>query len=522
MTEIIRTLLYLIDKWISQPSLVAMWVVIIIVFGLGIGYLWNLVADGRYRRRVILPDHEGRYPVFILKNRSGVAFYDKDRGWGITAMRQSEDGSVDVSVKSTPELVLQQFRDIEIARAESKKLVPASVTDSRNIHAPQEQYTYAPSNVSERTTVGDQDSEGDIVDSDRVELPKIVDLFENSEEREPGHIIIGQGEDGTLVQVPITQMFHHIVGGMSGWGKSIYLRSFVYQLMQDADNSNIKIGLADIENNTFPEFKGKLHIDWFASNALEIEHMTAHMLKEVERRKELYESMHGGTPKDIERYNTLARREEKELLPIIVVVYDEFSAFMHNRAQVQQKRILADIYQLALRARKYGIFLVLGGQSFKSDIVDTTVVGQFSFNICFKVRSVQASLNIIGAPGAESLTQQGEALMKMKDGNIIRLQTLYVDDDALIEALVKYEQESQASLVPDIVKEIVGYSRDNLESKVLIKDLETHFRELGFTRKDIMSALEWMELHKFVTRGHKNARILNEEMIEIYMRGEKE
>lgn len=520
MEDIIRTLLYLLNDWFSQPGLVAVWVVLFIAIGVSIAWAWNYVADGRYRRRVIHPDQEGRYPVVLLKNRSGIAFYDRERGWGITAIKQDKAGNVDVKVEATPEEVLQQYMNIEIARADSKKLVPVNVTDSRNIHAPQEQYSYAPSNVSEKTTVGDTTEEEPQGENTRPELPPLVDLFENADAREPGHVIMGVGEDGNFVQVPITQIFHHLVGGMSGLGKSNYLRGLVYQLMQDADVSNIKIGLADIENNTFPEFKDKLHIDWFAGNALEIEHMTTHMLKEVERRKGLYESMRGGTPKDIDRYNALARREEKEPLPIIVIVYDEFSAFMHNRAQAAQKRILADIYQLALRARKYGIFLVLGGQSFKSDVVDTTVIGQFGFNICFRVRSVQASLNIIGAPGAESLTQPGEALMKTKDGQIIRLQSLYVDDDALIEALVKYEKEDHSSLVPEIVKEIVGYSKERLENRVLIRELESHFRELGFSRKDIMNAIEWMDLNSFTIRGHKNTRLLNEDIIKTFINEE--
>lgn len=522
MGEVLRTLLYLLRDWFTLDNAINafFWTALTIGFGIGIGHIWNLVANGRFNRRVIHPDNEGRYPVVLLKNRSGIAFYDRERGWGITAIKQTKEGDVDVVVSETPTDVLGHYRDIEIARANARRMVPVNVTDSRNIHAPQEQYSYAPSNVSEKTTVGDTNEEVPEGEEARPALPPMVDIFENIDLREPGHIIMGVGEEGELVQVPITQIFHHLVGGMSGWGKSIYLRSLLFQLMKEADTSGIKIGLADIENNTFPEFKGKQHIEWFASNAIEIEHMTAHMLKEVERRKALYESMRGGTPKDIDRYNALARREEKEPLPIIVLMYDEFSAFMLNRAQAQQKRILADIYQLALRARKYGIFLVLAGQSFKSDVVDTTVIGQFGFNICFRVRTVQHSMNIIGTPGAESLTQQGEALMRTKDGRIVRLQSLYVDDDQLIEALAIYEMEDHSAVVPEIVKEIVHFSRENLNNKVLIRELEKHFRELGSSRKDIMLAIEWMDMNHFTLRGEKNTRLLNDRIIDSYLHEE--
>jgi hypothetical protein len=522
MEDIIRSFLFFLREWFSLDNApnAFVWTLILLLTGYALSQFWNIVGTGRAERRKLQPDQEGRYPVHIIKKRDATVYYDREKGTITTVKYKYNPKSrlvePDVEIRDISEEAMAINRDIELARAHSRKLVPVNVTDSRNIHAPQEQYTYAPSNVSERTNVGDTVEELEEETNTRPELPPMVDLFETLEAREPGHVIMGVGEDDQLVQVPISQIFHHLVGGMSGWGKSIHLRSLVFQLMKEADTSGIKIGLADIENNTFPEFRGKDHIDWFASDAIEIEHMTSYMLREVERRKTLYESMRGGTPKDIDRYNALARRELKEELPVIVLVYDEFSAFMANRAQAQQKRILADIYQLALRARKYGIFLVLAGQSFKSDVVDTTVTGQFGFNICFKVRTVQTSLSIIGTPGAESLTQPGEALMKTKDGRIIRLQALFVDDDQLIEALVKYESENHTSLVPELVKEIIFYSREHLENRVLIRELERHFRQKGMSRKDVMNGIEWMDLHHFTIRSEKNARTLNEEVIRGY------
>ena len=73
---------------------------------------------------------------------------------------------------------------------------------------------------------------------------------------------------------------------------------------------------------------------------------------------------------------------------------------------------MSDILQLALRARKYGIFLVIAGQTFRADLIDSAVLGQFSFNVAFRVRSPQVSLSILGETGAEKLRQAGEALVK--------------------------------------------------------------------------------------------------------------
>jgi hypothetical protein len=402
------------------------------------------------------------------------------------------------------------YFDVEHARAGNPVVAPGEITYT---FSPQN--TYAPSNMprndenkpsnellKEMLSIEDEES-------DETSLPTHVDFFDYIDQRKHGHIIAGINEQNELVQVPIMGMFNHLVGGAIGTGKSIYLRSLVYQFLTEADESDIplKLGLADIENNTFPEFRGCRHVDWYASNYVEIENMTTGLLKEVERRKLLYEALES-TPKDIERYNVLARREGAEELPIIIIIYDEFSALMH-RSQAQQKRILSDILQLALRSRKYGIFLIIAGQTFKADLIDSAVLGQFNFNVAFKVRSGAASIGILGETGAEDLKHPGEALVKTKDGTIFHIQGLFIDDDDLLDHLVEFRDPHSQYAAPEIVQEIIKYAHEKMEDKVKFRELDLHLRGLGYGRADVIHYLEWMDEHKFTIRGDKNARILN-------------
>ncbi len=413
--------------------------------------------------------------------------------------------------RDAPDMLVDKvgYFDVERARASNPIVAPGEITYT---FSPQN--TYAPSNVAR--------PEGENPNSDMLkellhideetedsQLPELVGFFEHIDSREDGHVILGIDENEQLIQVPIMQLFHHLVGGMSGSGKSVYLRALVYQLMREADDSDtpLKLGLADIENNTFPEFRGCRHIDWYASNYVEIEEMTTELLREVERRKTLYEQL-TSTPKDIERYNVLARREGIEEIPIYVVLYDEFSALMH-RSQAQHKRILSDILQLALRARKYGIFLIIAGQSFKSDLIDSSVLGQFSIATAFKVRTGTASLSIIGQVGAEKLKHPGEALVKAKDGTISHFQGLYVDDDTLLDRLEEFRDPNSRYAVPQAVQQIINFSHEQMGDVVRFKDLEKYMREQGHTRADVMRHIEWMEEHNFIIRGTKNARVLN-------------
>lgn len=408
------------------------------------------------------------------------------------------------------------YFSVEQMRASNPIVAPGEINST---YSPSN--TYAPSNMPrEKDDTGDE-LLGRMLNLDTPDvlptestLPTFINFFDHIDERESGYVIVGMTEVGELLQIPIMRMFNHLVGGNVGSGKSIYLRSLVYQLIAEADENEIslELGLADIENNTFPEFRACRHVRWYAGNYIEIEHMTSELLREVERRKLAYEAL-SSTPKDIERYNILAGRENAPELPIIVVFYDEFSALMH-RSQAQQKRILSDVLQLALRARKYGIFLVIAGQTFKADLIDSAVLGQFSFNVAFKVRSGQVSLSILQETGAEDLRHPGEALVKMKDGTITHVQGLHLDDDELLAALEEFRDVDNKNNVPELVRAIIDFAHTQLNDQVKFREVEMHFKQEGISRADTLAAIEWMDERKFTIRGAKNSRMLNWHIIE--------
>lgn len=411
----------------------------------------------------------------------------------------------------------QGYFDVEGRRADNPIVAPGEIS---NIHSPS--YTYAPSSTREAASndlqqmlsmpTDEEDSDANEI----TELPDMLDFFEHIDIRENGKFLIGKDERDNIIQIPIARLLNHLVGGAIGTGKSIYLRSLVFQLLLEAEETAIKIGLADIENNTFPEFAGCSNVEWYASNYFEIEQMTTSLLNEVEHRKQLYEAIPGGTPKDIDRYNTMARRAGVDELPFVVIVYDEFSALMH-KSQTKQKQILSDILQLALRARKYGIFLIIAGQTFKADLVDSAFIGQFNVSIGFKMRNVAQSMSIIGQPGLEKLKHPGEAFMKSKDGQIVRLQTFFIDDDKLFDALETFKTADAKPIVPPLVRQIVHFSYEALDNKVPFKNVEMYFKEKDIGRAEVMKAFDWADEHKFFIRAEKNARVLNLPIVKQYI-----
>ena len=130
------------------------------------------------------------------------------------------------------------YFSVEHARASNPIVAPGEIT-----HTYSPSNTYAPSNMPREK----DDQQGDallarMLDMSAPEskestqtLPTFINFFEYVDAREPGYIIAGMLESGELLQVPIMRIFNHLVGGQIGSGKSIYLRSLVYQLIDEAD-----------------------------------------------------------------------------------------------------------------------------------------------------------------------------------------------------------------------------------------------------------------------------------------------
>ena len=474
------------------------------------------ISDAIARRTMLRPDQDGRYPIITFRTRRGLFVFDPSRNWGIT--RIDDDGSI--YIKEAPLELIEGAFDVEHMRAYSRVVLPQTVTQNPS-------YTYAPSTTRETTAIDNNpnvDLAQRVIEEDKKEkqpLPTSVNFFDIIDQRQPGNIIIGVKESGELFQLPLLQAFHQLVVGMSGYGKSIYLRALVLQLILEREISNIRIALADIENNTFPEFRFIEGVEWYAGTYPEIGQLTQQLEREVDRRKSLYESFDAATPRDIERYNTLAKKFGKPELPIIVLLVDEFTALM-DRANAAQKAIVNSVYQIALRARKYGIYIVLAGHSFKSDVIDTTVTNQFAVSLSFRVRSVHQSVSIIGEPGAERITQPGEALIKLRDGEIVRLQTPFLDDDELLELLETLPTQKSDPVVPELVRAIVEFSATKLNNKATFKEIEHEFRTRGFSRSQIYDMLRWMDRNQFTARDSNHGRILTEKALQSIKKEESQ
>jgi hypothetical protein len=313
-------------------------------------------------------------------------------------------------------------------------------------------------------------------------LPKMVEL--DLSHRPEGDYVIGFGlsRKGEVWQ-PLEKLRHIVVAGSTDSGKSAFLRSLLYQLLkQPFDPSTalragfaqdrplpVELYLTDMEGLTFAIFEAAPQLAMPIAESVEKATRIAFRLsQEMERRAALYQAT-GRFPEKLSEYHAaIAGQPPASNLPWIVAVFDEFTALMDEAGKGSDLYRL--IGQLAMRGRKYGITLVLAGQDFKADLLNTRITNQLRTRVQFACTTAYQSQVVLGRAGAEKITTPGRALVSF-GGKITEVQTFWVDKGRISESV-----NQQVSPLSAEEQELVRYALEHLGGKFNIRDLAEAFK----------------------------------------------
>ncbi len=268
---------------------------------------------------------------------------------------------------------------------------------------------------------------------------------------ERGRALLGVDAYGRTVSAAWSDLGHLLVAGMTGSGKSNFLRLLIYQALA----SGAKLLLASRKHTTFKRLEGHpalLGGAPVAHETREYADILAAAGAEIARRNALYAQLKE-TCESLEAYNRLAVKHGLEPLPRLLVVLDEYTVAV-TEAGGPRSALAKLANEIAFVGREFGVNLALAAQAFDRATVGA-VRGQ-TRAIAFAVESA-ADARMIGCEGAQGLRAPGRAISRL-DRERRLVQTFFFDDALLGEVtLLAGLTAQERALVRWAVTENGGY-----------------------------------------------------------------
>ena len=265
----------------------------------------------------------------------------------------------------------------------------------------------------------------------------------------PLPMVLGKTNEGGGILRSLAELPHLLIGGTTGSGKSVCLKTIITSLVSAMSPQEMKLILIDPKQVELTAFTDIPHL-WapVVTDGKKAGMVLDWLVKEMEERYGILNRV-GAT--SITSFNKMGEKKIRERLgeaavpieeqdqfpmhmPFIVAIIDELADLM----MTGRKEVETSIVRLAQKARAIGIHLIVATQRPSTDVITGLIRSNMPSRIAFRVPSQIESRIIMDKKGAERLLGKGDMLVKMIDAfEPVRGQCTFVSDDE-IRGLVKW------------------------------------------------------------------------------------
>ncbi len=230
------------------------------------------------------------------------------------------------------------------------------------------------------------------------------------QEKSPVRCYLGECDDGSPAIIDFTETPHLLVGGTTGSGKSVALSNILLSLMFKYTPEEVQFLILDDKNelsiytNVPHVIKGAFTRDAFGGAISVIEN-------ELQRRKKIKGD--SGMP-DIDTYNEISKTK----IPHLFIIFDEADTILKRDSNTTALSSSARkmVEEVASEGRSLGTHVIIASQKPESRNIDTTIKSNIAGRLALQVANSIDSRVILDGKGAEKLTGNGDAILKLKDG----------------------------------------------------------------------------------------------------------
>lgn len=224
-------------------------------------------------------------------------------------------------------------------------------------------------------------------------------------------IAIGQGKSG-LIYLEFDKVPHLITGGATGWGKSIFTKNLIIQLVHNYPNVELELFdfKAGIELTDFKNLKQT------KSFTIKPDHAQSELERIYEEIEERFDLITEKNCRDIFEFNSKSNSK----MQYKFVIIEEFTILLDI-----QKDVSTILTKSLAIARAVGVYFIFTSQRFSADIIDSKIKANISNRVCFSVADAMNSKIILDTQGAEKLRDKGRALIS-KESELHEFQSFNV------------------------------------------------------------------------------------------------
>jgi len=315
-----------------------------------------------------------------------------------------------------------------------------------------------------------------------VRLSEVIssELYESS--RSALTMALGHDIAGEPVIADLAKMPHLLVAGTTGSGKSVGVNVMLLSLLYKSTPKQVRLILVDPKMLELSVYEGIPHLlTPVITDMKDAANGLRWCVGEMERRYKLMAAMgvrnlagfnrkiedanKAGTPipdplfkpeENFEAGEEVASAPNLEMLPMIVVVIDEFADMMMI---VDKKKVEQLIARIAQKARAAGIHLILATQRPSVDIITGLIKANVPTRMAFQVSSKIDSRTILDQGGAEQLLGHGDMLY-LPPGKSVpeRVHGAFVDDHEVHRVVADWKKRGK----PDYIDGITDDSNNSI------------------------------------------------------------
>lgn len=276
------------------------------------------------------------------------------------------------------------------------------------------------------------------IPNNRIQTIYLREIFESDEFRNShANLAIALGKDviGNPVIEDLATLPHLLIAGTTGSGKSVGINAMILSLIYKNTPKDLRFIMIDPKFLEFGLYKDIPHL--LTPIITDPKKAIVALSKAVDEMNRRYELMDRAKVKTIVGYNELAKQNNEEKLPYIVIIIDEFADLMMMGGREAEQFLIS----LAGKARASGIHLIIATQRPTVNVVTGLIKGNLPSKISYRVGSKIDSKVILDETGAEALLGRGDLLFS-KTNSIVRLHAPY-NNEKEIERVVDFLKSQQ-------------------------------------------------------------------------------